>query len=119
MILPGQGRLLKSFQSVCGGFESLQGGAEGELPDKGSMIWSASQQLHRYISAEAEGNEWENQDWNGGAGSGRRRTVRNRSCREKIGRRLRGNRLKRGRIESERRGRADSCEGLAGSDERK
>ena len=31
-----------SLQSVGGGFESLQGGAEGELPDKGSMIWSAS-----------------------------------------------------------------------------
>ena len=31
-----------SLQSVGGGFEGLQGGAEGELPDKGSMIWSAS-----------------------------------------------------------------------------
>ena len=48
MILPGQGRLLKSFQSVGGGFESLQGGAEGELPDKVHDLVSivATPQVH-------------------------------------------------------------------------
>ena len=32
----------RTERDAVGGFESLQGGAEGELPDKGSMIWSAS-----------------------------------------------------------------------------